>query len=596
MALYTVRAAVVTKMNNVLQETSEQLRNKIELKTDPGTLFLNPWQESGLKLLEAPEFFWREIQGGVIDGFAASAHDEINAKIRSFVAHSKRHKQFRSALEINSVPAVLDRASFRKSHVLAGDKLVLSGASATRLFNTFRWENEASDVAPIDVLNAYFNKCRTLNKGKEIEVEQIFLEPDLDFAIECRNTFNYFHFMTESLCQLCVLDAVGFQGNVYFHFPNQEEKQGGFTTAFVEALFPEFAGRVFFERAPKEYDLVLSAFDFAGAMMQMPPDDISQLGKIVPPMSKVGSLEFQPALAMNSVSTSILSFRARALKMIEGHDFSHLPKRFFVGRSDEQSRSRPLDGEALLLKHLKDFGFEYVVFENLHPLEQIALMAQAEVMISQHGAGFTNMLFASPTAYIIELGTLQTAQTRWADFWPLANAAQCRYLNFFVDFNAEDPLREPVFSEDGILPPSVSEKAAAQIVAFVVTLLGHAPLMPDAKSLAKLARRVLRAGAAERAIDLLDKHDRIVLSNANLCLLRADCHKALDEPTSELVALRQAQAADPARWQTLVRIIWCANRCERAEVIRWALSELATDFPERHDAFVSNHDWVRFVA
>lgn len=548
-----------------------------------------------MKLLAQPKYFWREIPGAIIDGFAVSAHDEINTKIRSFVTHSKRHKQFRSPIEIMTSAAVLDCASFRKSHVMTGGKFVLSGASATRLVNTFRSENGEGDVNPVETLNTYFENCRTANKGRRIKVEKTFLEPDLDFAIECRNTFNYFHFMTESLCQLCVLDSVGFQGNVYFHFPNQEEKQGGFTTAFVEALFPEFAGRVFFERAPKEYDLVLTAFDFLGAMSQLPQHDAAPLERIAPEGSVIGSLDFQPILAMNSVSSSLLSFRERALRMIEGRDFSHLPKRFFVGRGTAQSRHRPLAGDELLLKHLADFGFEYVVFEDLDPLEQIALMAGAEVMISQHGAGFTNMLFAAPDAYVIELGTLQTAQFRWADFWPLAHAARCRYISFFADFNAEDQLREPSFGVDGIVPPAISAQAAAQIVSFVVTLLGHAPAMPDGNSLKVLGRRMLRAGAAPQAIALLEKHELLVNDDSGLCLLLADCHKALDETKSELVALDKSFKADPARWQTLVRIIWCANRCDRPQVIRWALSRLAMDFPDRHDTFVANHDWVRFV-
>lgn len=572
------------------------MRNKIELSADPDALFLNPWREEGLKLLEEPRYFWREISSGIIDGFAVSAHAQINAQIRSFVTHTKRHKQFRTAIETNTVPVVLEHASFRKSHVIVGDRLVLSGASATRLFNTFRWENEADEADPVELLNAYLEKCRADNKGRHLAVEQTFLEPDLDFAIECRNTFNYFHFVTEALCQLCVLDGVGFQGNVYFHFPNQEEKQGGFADAFVRALFPEFAGRVFFERAPKEYDLVLTAFDLVGAMGQMPLDDVGFLGANVPANSRIGSVAFQPVLAMNSVSTAQMALRDRALRMIAGHDFSHLPRRFFVGRNDAKSRSRPLGGEALLRKHLADIGFEYIVFEDLDPLEQIGLMAQAEVMISQHGAGFTNMLFASSETYVIEVGTLQTAQFRWADFWPLAHAAQCRYLSFFADFNTDDPMYEPSFAVDGIVPPAMSEAAVAQIIDFVATILGDGPNMSDADSLAVLGRRVLHAGAAAEAMDLLEKHAQFMLTDAGLCLLRADCHKALDEPKSELLALEQAHTADPARWQTLVRIIWCANRCERVQVIRWALSRLAADFPERHDAFVSNHEWVRFVA
>jgi capsular polysaccharide biosynthesis protein len=571
------------------------LRNKVDLTATPETLLLNPWQDRGLKLLCAPAFFWRETKGAIIDGFAVSAHAEINAKTNAFITTVNRQKRFRKCLEINAVPAVVERASFRKSHIATGGKLVLSGASATRLLNSYRVKSSEGRVAASEQLNEYLKQCRAANEGKRIAVENVFVESDLDFAVECRNTFNYFHFITESLCQLCVLDDIGFQGNIYFHFPNQREKQRDFAASFVQALFPEYSGRVFFERAPKDYDLVLTSFEFVGAIGQMPETDLVRLAQIVPDGVVTGSLAFLPILAMNSVNSSLLALRARALKAIEGMDFSHLPTRFFVGRGDAESRARPLAGQNLLIEHLMRFGFDYMVFEDHPPLEQIALMARAEMMISQHGAGFTNMLFASPETFVIELGTLQTAQLRWADFWPLAHAAKCRYISFFADFSTENPVQEPKFSTDGIVPTSVTEKAAAQIMTFVVTLLGQVPTMPDAVSLAQLGMRVLRAGAAAQAIDLLAKHEPMVHGNLDLCLLLADCHKALDEPKSELLALEAAFKADPSRWQTLVRIIWCANRIERPQVIRWALARLAADFPERHDAFVSNHDWVRFV-
>jgi hypothetical protein len=363
----------------------------------------------------------------------------------------------------------------------------------------------------------------------------------------------------------------------------------------VTALFAEYAGRMFFERAPKDYDLVLTAFEFIGGMGQVPQAQLDGIARLAPDNSDVGSAEFHPVLRMNAVNRTLLDLRARALKAIEGHDFSHLPKRFFVGRSLDQSRQRPLAGQGLLLEHLIGFGFEHVVFEDYSPLEQIALMAQAEMMISHHGAGFTNMLFASPDTHVIELGTLQTAQFRWADFWPLANASGCKYIKFFADFAAEDQLREPKFSVDGIVPTFVSEKATAQVMAFVVTILGQSPKVPDSQKFGALAGRVLRAGAAPQAISLLANHRDMVEKDGALCLLLADCHKALDEPKSELLALEAAFKNDPSRWQTLVRIIWCANRIERPEVVRWALTCLAADFPERHDAFVANHDWVRFV-
>ena len=575
------------------------MNNKVELKFPPETLFLNPWRDPGFKLLLEPEFYWRPIPKAKIEGFAVSAYDEINQKISSFLSVTKRNKVFSHAIEYNAVPVVLEKASFRKSYIMADGRLMLSGASGTRLLNRYRWENEGADFDVDTQLDNFFSECQEHNRSCEIPVFSGLLELDMDFAIECRNTFNFFHFITESLSQLTLLDTLDFQGNIYFHFPNHEEKQRPFAEAFVTALFPEYEGRVFFERSPKDYEKVLTAFELIGAHPMMPERDVAGIEKHAPvgasDQKGLADIGLQAALAMNSVSSTILALRARALRAIEGMDFSHLPRRFFVGRDTRQSRSRHMKGEDLLFEHLDLFGFEYVVLENLSPLEQIGLMANAEMMISYHGAGFTNMLFSNPDAFVIEIGTLQTAQFRWGDFWPLANASQCRYVSFFADFNIDDPLSEPHFSKDGIVPVVLSERGVAQLMAFVVTILGHYPKLNSPLSLLELARRVLQVGACDRAIGLLDEHVDLVRGSAELCLLKADCHKQKDEPKSELVALDYAFKADTARWQTLVRMIWCANRCERPQVIRWALSRLKMDFPQRHDAFLENHAWVQYV-
>lgn len=576
------------------------MRNKIDLTLPPDRLFLNPWQDPGFRLLLEPEFHWRPIEGGQIAGFAASAHQEINKKIRQLLRRTERNRTLTTPIEFNAVPVMLDQADFRQSFVLVHDRVMLSGAAAKRVMTRFRKANARAEINANEQLAAFFETCRDGNKDWEIPLYSGLLEPDTPFAVECRNTFNYFHFITESLSQLTVLDGLDFQGDIYFHFPNSEDKQRPFATAFAEALFPEFKGRIFFERVPKEYPNVVTAYeldggyhmaptaDFEGIQEHMPDSDVWQHG--------VASLEAYNPLAMNLVNTNLLALRARALRAIEGLEFDHLPKRFFVGRDTRLSRERQMEGEDLLFEHLQMFGFEYVVFESLSPLEQIALMARAEMMVSYHGAGFTNMLFASSQTYVIEIGTLQTAQIRWGDFWPLANASRCRYVSFFGDYRAKNPLIEPEFSEDGIVPASLSEGAIGQVMAFIVTVLGHYPDLKDPDALGRLARELLHVGEAERAIKLLEQHEELVHADSKLCLVRADCHKALEEPKSELLALDLAHKADPDRWQTLVRMIWCANHCDRPQVIRWALARLKTDFPDRHDAFVAKHDWLRFVA
>ena len=95
---------------------------------------------------------------------------------------------------------------------------------------------------------------------------------------------------------------------------------------------------------------------------------------------------------MNSVDSSLLKLRARALRAIEGQDFSHLPRRFWVGRDGDMARPRTMQGEDALFEMLKMFGFEHVVFERLSPLEQVAIMANAYAPYSRFKVGVAGLL------------------------------------------------------------------------------------------------------------------------------------------------------------------------------------------------------------
>jgi hypothetical protein len=576
------------------------LRNKIDLSRPPDALFLNPWRDPGVLFLSAPEFLWRPRPGGTILGFAASDHAEMNDRISAHVARSKRHRMFKKALEYASLPVLLSSAAYHKSNVMTGDRILLSGAAGARFLNRFGRREDGAEVGREDLLIDYFAHCQKTNEGRGLPVAEGPVDLNVDVAIACRNTFDYFHFITESLAQLAMLDGVPFTGDVYFHFPNSEEKTRPFAATFVEALFPEYRGRIHFERAPKDYDRVLTVFDLIGGHFQAPDVRAARLDALAPSdliwQGRRGSLQAQAMLAMNSVNSSLLALRERALRLIEGQDFSYLPKRFFVGRDTRQSQAPQMVGEDVLVEHLTLFGFEYVVFERLSPLEQIALMAQAEVMVSYHGAGFTNMLFANPDAYVIEIGTLQTATMRWPDFWPLAHASGCKYVSYFADDNTEAPLTDPNFATDTIVPAALSERGIGQVMAFVVSVLGHVLTLHRKDELSSLARELYQAGAVSQALALLEAHGAFVERDAALCLLKADCHLQQDAPKLELAALDLAYKVDRSRWQTLIRMIWCANRCERPQVIRWALTRLKIDFPDRHDAFVENHDWVRLIA
>jgi hypothetical protein len=576
------------------------LRNKIDMSLPPNETFLNPWQDGGFTLLSEAEFVWRAVPSAVIEGFAASAHEQINAKITSFISAIRRDRRLSTAFCFEAVLAMLEPASFRKSVVLADDRLLLVGEAGTRAINQYRKENLDVGIDIDEGIAAYLVTCQKTNCNHAIPLHSGLLNPQTPFVIECRNTFNYYHFVTESLCQLTLLDGVAFEGDIYFHFPNHEDKHRPFVRTFVEALFPEFEGRVHYERAPKDYTQALTGYDLLSTYPFAPEEVFAGLKNVVGDGILDEGINSDIAnwriIGSNGYGSQLLALRERALELVKNQDYSHLPKRFYVGRDDRLSRARHMRGEDLLFEHLQLFGFEYVVFENLSPLEQIALMAQAEVMVSYHGAGFTNMLFANPDAYVIELGTLQTAQYRWEDFWPVAHASQCQYVNFFCDFDAVDPLIEPDFQVDGIVPVAISARAVAQVMAFLVTILGHTPELKSPSRVTELVGQLIAVNEWEKAAALLDQSKDLMPGHLDFCLMAADCHKKFDQPKQELIALDMAYKADRSRWQTLVRIIWCANRCERPQVIRWALSRLELDFPDRYAVFLGNHEWVRFVA
>ncbi|MBN2631234.1 MAG: DUF563 domain-containing protein [Rhodobacteraceae bacterium] len=563
------------------------MRNQIDLAMPPEALFLNPGRDAGFAVLAEPAQWWRLRKPSVIEGFAASADDGMNAGIDAEVRQAKRHRSFSQVVEFACVPVLLTAAEFRKSHASAGGKCLLNGASGARLLNRYAGDGDA--------IQRYFADCQAANAGVSLPVSS--LPEGVDFAIECRNTFNYFHFLTETLGQLCVLDGLGFKGRVFIHFPNHESKTRGFTGAFVAALFPELAGRVVFERAPKSYDRVISAFDTMLTYFQMPPDWAGSLDALAPSdlawHGHAVSRLSRATLAMNSVDSGLLALRARALRAIEGRDFSHLPKRVYIARAPGQARDRRMKGEAALVDLLTAFGFVSLSFESLTPLEQIALMARAEIMVSQHGAGFANMLFASPDATVIEIGTLQTAQIRWGDFWPLAHASGCRYVTFFADHDRDDPLREPDFAVEGIVPVHLTDRGLGRVMAYVAALCDQIPRLARPADVARLAGQLLDSGHLDRAEAVLERHRDMQPGDVDLCLLQADLHKRRRELGGELVALHAAWQADPSRWQTLVQMLWCARSGNNLEVMIWVIRLMQAEFPDRLAELAKGRDWMQ---
>jgi capsular polysaccharide biosynthesis protein len=98
-----------------------------------------------------------------------------------------------------------------------------------------------------------------------------------------------------------------------------------------------------------------------------------------------------------------------------------------VSRRETGQRIRVNESWKRLQSNLIAKGFQEVFFEELSPLEQAAAVNRASVIVAAHGAGVTNMLFASSKTKFIEVGNLKTTGGRLAAFHQLAQVAGCRY-------------------------------------------------------------------------------------------------------------------------------------------------------------------------
>ncbi len=75
--------------------------------------------------------------------------------------------------------------------------------------------------------------------------------------------------------------------------------------------------------------------------------------------------------------------------------------RLYISR--QKARWRRVVNEVELIQYLDRLGFQFAYFEDLPIAQQVSLMAVADVVISPHGAGLTNLIFCRPGTKVIEI-------------------------------------------------------------------------------------------------------------------------------------------------------------------------------------------------
>ena len=85
--------------------------------------------------------------------------------------------------------------------------------------------------------------------------------------------------------------------------------------------------------------------------------------------------------------------------------------------SREKAKNRRLVNETEVSQLLNKFGFTTVFLEEMSFLEQVAIFANAKVIVAPHGSGLTNLAFCSPNAKVVELFSPNYIRT---DYWMIS--------------------------------------------------------------------------------------------------------------------------------------------------------------------------------
>ena len=115
-------------------------------------------------------------------------------------------------------------------------------------------------------------------------------------------------------------------------------------------------------------------------------------------------------------------------------------KKIYISRA--KAKNRHLVNESEVSSLLNSQGFQTIFLEEMSVLEQVAIFANAEIIIAPHGSGLTNLVFCSPNTKVIELFSPNYVRT---DYWMISQ--QLQLLHYYVIGQSFDclPLRSLMY-------------------------------------------------------------------------------------------------------------------------------------------------------
>lgn len=123
----------------------------------------------------------------------------------------------------------------------------------------------------------------------------------------------------------------------------------------------------------------------------------------------------------------ISSLREFFLK--ENYISKDYPKKIYLSRN--KSKSRYVLNENEVVEFLKEYDFKIIYAEDLSFIEQIKYFVNAEIIISQHGAGLVNLAFCNENTKVIEIFNEKMKNYLDIAYWQISNDLNLKHYIMF---------------------------------------------------------------------------------------------------------------------------------------------------------------------
>ena len=261
------------------------------------------------------------------------------------------------------------------------------------------------DKRNVKILKNYFEMIFTHHIGSEFKKEEdiILLNSDNNYLL-IHNWFNYYHWITESLCRLInVKDDI-----LQYTLVLPETLKSNIYVQSSLALF----NNVQIKYVPNESSIKFNQLNFVSQKKYCDNYDPELLGQL----------------------KEYLINRVSELKIVSPIK----NKNIFINRNKADRRSIINDEEVNVI--LKKYDFEIIDFEDYSFYEQIAISQNCSNLIGAHGSGLTNMIFMPAGSKVMELHRLVRNKKEHHSkvYWRLAGALKHKYYYQFCNIDPEN--------------------------------------------------------------------------------------------------------------------------------------------------------------